>query len=447
MAIEQAIFTSTLSDQAAGYHLAARSAGIAEADVQALAAWGPSHDSLLDAGADAVSINFHALPSGTYCVSRTTPGGQEYSGRAGQRIYTQCLVVPAEEFVRFSNNPFALLAAAFAQGALRVCERIPETLEPIRLLGRATAVDPAALRALACEPGPIWLGALVQAAVAGKQLGIAGGTQRQRLLAALVNCLPVECRPALSFSTGLRYSPRRPFRVVGVSDDPCEQRRLARQFDLLVLDASTRPPRELTFSSGWGGFISSIVASGRYHFLAAELSQPRPGLTLDQLDGLAQILHPRLQALAPDDGDDGLELRSERRDDPPRVTIPFARERADAAHTRRAGSGPAASHTAAALPATPADVLAALAPPHAARWEELEDLVFETIAGKPRCLERLRSEWTSLKTRCEAALLENARHHLVRHALNLWRDCVESEELRNPRFAVAALDVIDVLFG
>lgn len=450
MAIEQAIFTSALSEQSAGYQLVARSAGIDDADVRALVAWGPSHDSLLDPGPDAVSINFHPLPSGAYCVSRTTPGGQEYSGRAGPRMYTQCLVVLAEELQRFSNNPFALLAAAFAQGALRVCDRIPETLDPIRLSGRATAVDLAVLRPLASEPGPLWLGALVQAAVAGKQVGLAGAAQRQRLVAGLINCLPVECRTELSFSTGLRYSPRRPFRVVGVSDDVAEQRRLSRQFEILLLDASQRPPRELAFPSGWGGLIAHIVACGRWRFLAAELSQPRPGLRLSQLDELAACLHERLQALPADDAHDRhlLSHATGSADAPPCI-VPFAQKRADAAHARHSGSGSMETGppSMGVIPATPADVLATLAPQQAAQWEQMEDLVFEAMTGKPGCLERLRTLWQMLKTRCDRSVLEDSREHFVRHALQLWRECVDAEDIRNPRLAVAALDVIDVLFS
>ncbi len=450
MAIEQAIFTSALSDQSAGYQLVARSAGIEEGDVRALVAWGPSHDSLLDTGADAVSINFHGLPSGAYCVSRTTPAGQEYSGRAGPRMYTQCLVVPAEELGRFSNNPFALLAAAFAQGALRVCDRVPEALEPIRLSGRATAVDQAVLRPLAAEPGPLWMGAMVQAAVSGKQLGLAGGMQRQRLVAGLINCLPVECRTELSFSTGLRFSPQRPYRVVCVSDDVAEQRRLSRQFELVVLDPSQRPPRELAFSAGWGGLISQLLASGRYRFMAAELSQPRPGLKLARLDELAAVLQERLQAEPPgDEREDCPQSSTACHPDAARSIVPFSRERADAAHRRRTNTWPTplpSSH-AGAIPATPADLLATLPPQRTSEWEEFEDLVFEAIAGKPGCLERLRTLWQTLKTRCDRSLLEDSREHFVRHALSLWRDCVHAEELRNPRLAVAALDVIDVLFG
>ena len=137
MLIEQAIFTSTQTDRAEGYQLAGRSNGLSAADARELAVWGPSHDSLLEQPGEPASTNFHRLSSGSFCVSRTTLAGAEYSGRGGPQVYTQFLVVPPPLLARFSNNPFAILRAATASGALGVGEQIPEVLQPFRLSGGA----------------------------------------------------------------------------------------------------------------------------------------------------------------------------------------------------------------------------------------------------------------------------------------------------------------------
>ena len=159
--IEQAVFTSAETDRSAGYQVVATSPGVREADCRELAAWGPSHDALLDSLPSAVSVNFHPLPSGSHCVSRTTPAGWEYSGRGGARVYTQCLIVPPPVLARFANNPFALLRAALAGGALRLYDQVPKRLEPLRLVGRAAALDSALLARLCTSPGPGWLASLV----------------------------------------------------------------------------------------------------------------------------------------------------------------------------------------------------------------------------------------------------------------------------------------------
>ena len=45
-------------------------------------------------------------------MSKSVAAGPEYSGRGGWRVFTQCLVVPADDLARFANNPFAVLRAA-----------------------------------------------------------------------------------------------------------------------------------------------------------------------------------------------------------------------------------------------------------------------------------------------------------------------------------------------
>src|SRR5690554_4688658 len=100
MLIEQAVFTSARTDRAEGYQLVARSPGVVEEDAREISVWCPSHDSLFEDGADAVSVNFFHLPSGAYCISKSEPAGAEYSGRRGAQVYTQCLVVSPEVLSR-----------------------------------------------------------------------------------------------------------------------------------------------------------------------------------------------------------------------------------------------------------------------------------------------------------------------------------------------------------
>ena len=128
--VEQAIFTSAKTDHAVGYQVISHSPGVHHVDVRELAVWCPSHDSLLDRGPDSASINFHPLPSGAFCVSRTVPAGVEYSGRGGIRVYTHCLIVPPEALAHFANNPFEILHAALSAGAMEIRDPVPRTWSP-----------------------------------------------------------------------------------------------------------------------------------------------------------------------------------------------------------------------------------------------------------------------------------------------------------------------------
>lgn len=451
MLVEQAIFTSAETSRREGYQLVAHSPGIDEADLRELSAWGPSHDSLLAAGDDALSVNFFGLPSGCFCVSKTTPGGQEYSARGGPKVYTQCLVIDAEGLGRFANNPFALLNAAFAQGSVRVHDKIPEELEAFRLAGRAAAVDQAALAQLRGEPGVTWLAALLEAAIASPAIAIVGGSHALRLVAGLFNALPIECRPRFSFSTGLKSSPRRPFRVLCLSDDPVEIRRLSRLGERTVLDLNGKPPQCYSSANGWGGFIANSIAAGRTEFLARQLSQSRPALSLEHLPVLGRQLLEQMADDAPL-AHPPAELAPMAA--PPAAVLAAAtpaaddRHRADAAHPRFQHSVQSKARPSVAdLPDDPSSAIGAHCPQALETLELLDDLVFESIAGKPGAFDELKALWPAALARVGEALIEESREQYLRHALRVWQDCVEGDQIHNPALAVSTMDVICLLFN
>lgn len=477
MLIEQAIFTSTQTNRLDGYQLAVHSPEIAAEDLRELAVWGPSHDSLLENGEDAVSINFHRLPSGAYCVSKTSPAGSEYSGRTGPKIYTQCLVVDAETLARFANNPFALLTAAFAQGSLKVHDPLPETLEGFRLAGKAAAVDQALLAQLLSDPGAPWLGALVEAALRSPSLALISAGNGIKLINGIINCLPLECRTEFSFCTGLKHSPRRPFRILCLGDDPTDQRRILRQQDTTVLELSGKPPKQYMATAGWSGFVAQVVASGKTSFLAQQLAKPRPGLSIDDLTALGNELLEALAVAAPAAAG-AVALGAEAKTGEPEASASASygvlprpdhseadasgsqsvasgsespgdeQHRADAAHRRflRAVQS-AIRKPPGGIELDPAQVLGTQCPAALEQLERLDDAVFEAIAGKPSALDELRKLWPEVLSRLGPELVEESREQYVRHALRVWRDCVEGDHIRNPSLAVAAMDVVCLLFG
>ena len=457
MLIEQAIFTSAQTGRRDGYQLAGRSPGVDEADLRELSARGPSHDSLWDTGEDAMSVNFYRLPSGCYCVAKTTLAGQEYSARKGARVYTQCLVATEDVLAVFANNAFALLGAAFAQGYLRVLEKVPEDLEPLRLCGRATAVDEALLAQLSSDPGVTWLQSIVEAALAVPRVALIAPAHAQRLVAGLINCLPLECRLDFSFSTGLKYSPRRPFRVVCLGGRPAEQRRLARRYGLTLVEISDKPPQEFTATAGWGGFIASSIAAGKTPFLSEQLSIPRSGLTLADLASLGNQL---LELMATSHSGERLDAATsgqlvaspgepaERLVPASVATVREEERRADAAHHRFARlAAPATTAAKPDWPADPAQVVGAQCPAAIEKLELLDDTVFEAIAGKPGALDQLRQLWPDVMAQVGPALVEESREQYLRHALRVWRDCVDGDQIHNPAVALATMEVICLLFG
>lgn len=268
MFAEQAVYTSLKTRHQEGYQLAAHSPGITADLSKELEAWGPAHDSLLPGEATTTSVNFHPLASGDYCISQTVAAGEEYSGRVGPRVYTQMLVVPAELFGRFANNPFAVLEAATASGQMPVYDHPPAQLEPVRLLGRASAVNQLRLAELAVDPGIDALVLLLSMAVESPALAIRSRAPLTRLVAGFFCLLPLAARLRFSFTTGLRYSARRVFRLMVLPEDTAEQRSLQRASGAALLDFTrSQLPSVDQLPSGWARLVRDLFRAGQGRLL------------------------------------------------------------------------------------------------------------------------------------------------------------------------------------
>jgi len=286
--IEHAIFTSAQTDRCDGYQIVSASSGICEEDVKNLSVWGPSHGSLIDNRRDASSTNFHQLPSGAYCISQTEAAGPEYSGRRGFRVYTHSLIVPSDVIARFANNPFSIIRAATAKGAMEVCQEIPKKLEPFELVGGSYAVDSALLMQIVEDVKTDRLAEFIQAAIESERLVIAGRFAEE-LIALLFNCLPVECRTNFSFTTGLKCSSRRSFRLGVAPAHKARRRRIQNRYGVTFFDLSDAPSDKPDVG-GWSRFIFQVIETGRTSFLAKKLSTGRSKMEENDLSALGLVL-------------------------------------------------------------------------------------------------------------------------------------------------------------
>lgn len=468
--IEQVIYTSAVTDRGAGYQIVARSPGLHDEDARELALWCPSHDSFLDLGPEAVSYNFHPLPSGAFCVSRTLPAGWEYSGRGGVRVYTHCLIVAPDVLLRFSNNPFALLRAALASGIVDIRDPLPTRLESVTLAGGSTTVDQNLLIELASQPGAKAMAALVQAAREAVCLAVSGEVAPEKLIAGLINCLPLTHRTEYSFTTGLKFSPRRPFRLVPFPRDPAEQRWLEHHNNVSVLDLSDGAPPPAQPLDGWSQFIERLLSTGRTAFFSTQLSKRRFNLTPEDLPVLGLQLLEELDATALSNQSVRQDDRSQRSaaqsgesenqaDQFPRIAATDAEpsegeklaamkeaflQRAHAAHRRFARTQAEAKSDTNA----PATVLESECPSPEVleKLEFLDDLVYESIGGNAQAMQQLRTTWPALEKELDERLLAESREQYLRYSLSIWEDYVAQDGHREPTRAVQALDVLCLLF-
>ena len=105
--VEQATFTSVEDGPQCGYQMSAAAPGPATPiwASRPLGNWCTSDQRPVRTPR---SFNFHPLPSGAYCLSRTTLADGDHDG--GPRVYTHCLIVPPQVLDRFANHAFRAVA-------------------------------------------------------------------------------------------------------------------------------------------------------------------------------------------------------------------------------------------------------------------------------------------------------------------------------------------------
>jgi hypothetical protein len=309
--IEQVAFTGAETETSDGPWRVAASPGVCEADLQQILAWGPTQETLLVSGPETAGLHFHRLPSGSFAIGRTVVSGRRAGLHGGLQAATQCLVVPCRTLARFANNPFALLRVVQAGGLFRPFEDLPVRLDALRLDGRTTVVDAGLLRQLCVYPGADWMATLVQAAIDSASTAIVGGPQAEHLIAGVMNCFPPECRAEIGFSIGLRFSSRRPFRLVAMARDPAEQERMVRLYHVAVLDLSGRPPSEFAPEGSWSRLIHRVLKSGRTSFFAGQLARRPLDFSPQDLPALGLQMLEELDASACDDESSDAQMPAE----------------------------------------------------------------------------------------------------------------------------------------
>lgn len=217
MFLEQAIYTSSKTRHGEGYHVVAKSPGIAGDIVAALNRWCPSH-ATLGSDMDAESLNFHRLVGSTFAFSRTVYGGKEFSGRGGLQVVSIVLLLDQSHLKGYENNPFHLARVARSRGHLRWSPPIPDRLPQVEL----PDFDPVESLLLGEESCPE-IDSIPQRIRCGKRVAVVtgqGGTSARsnKIAEAVLKSMPVSERINFSFTTGLKWSKQRPFQLHMLED-------------------------------------------------------------------------------------------------------------------------------------------------------------------------------------------------------------------------------------
>lgn len=244
MQIEQAIFTSADSGPMRGYQLVARSPGVDRRLAQELCRWAPSHASLWGDGAMSWSLNYFPAGEDWVAITRTLYGGPEYSRRGGMQVVTTMLAMRLEQLSGYHFNPLAVARTALALGHLWLQPHPEERLSTVTLPPRSAVpcgneADETVLKAIDDEPPtsdraaratPPLLGQVLDLIRDGQRVAVAGIRDPIAAFGELIALIPPAERPEVSFTTGLKPSIRRAFRLHFLpTADPTLRRSLTSQ--------------------------------------------------------------------------------------------------------------------------------------------------------------------------------------------------------------------------
>lgn len=457
--LKQAVYTSVAIDGTIDYRLAGCSEGVASEDAEFLSWWGPGSDTLLDMDSDALSYNYFSLPSGSLCVARSTAGHKRAAGDAGQAVYTQFLIVAKKDFRHFGDNPFSLIRQALACGVLETTDRIRTRLPDLSIPECPVTVDQRLLARLSESIGPRNLAIVIHQALQNSRLIVASNEPPAAIVSGIFSCLPIGVRHDFSFTTGLKYSSRRPMRLVAIGNDETERLRVRESNRSALLDLTEIGSSHNELVDGWARWIQTALSTGRIGFLAREIHRQRETISSDELFALGLQLLEDVESLSLDSCDDSsvVEFAVDSSEESPSDDDSVEQFDNSSSVAEDFSSMDRPIGTADSLvgmevesgevSAIPQDESAANQSPEVVEMlERLDDMVYDAMAGSTEAAEDLAIWWPEVLDRLGEKLVSESREHYLDHAMKVWRRCISDQKTRDPARAAIVLDVLCTLF-
>ena len=273
MLLDQAIFTSIRGRKGSGYQIAGHSPGVRPDELKELSTRSPSHEALVERHEAARSISCWVMPRGRWCICLTVHSGPEPSGRGGWRVYTHSILADEEAMALYDYHPWRLLASLHAQFSFQPLEAVPEALPSLRMVGPSKWFSSHATRQILKQIPAESLATIIHHLLEGEHVVVFTASRQESLAVAVLDLLPQDARPAITFSTGLRYSARRPFRLLIVPRQPCAADRTGDLKTHCRVDLHRPTSRAELPIDSWASELLPMLKDERYADIAFKLGQ------------------------------------------------------------------------------------------------------------------------------------------------------------------------------
>ena len=238
------------------------SRGIDPMDLSEIRIWSAGNGELLSASPAAFSWNFHPLPSGYFCLSRTSHLEILFPQATSDEVFTHGILIPPQMLKDYANNAVTLFHHLEKLGLWRAglevtrqlwSQEIPNrpknehfpnaeilpVLKTLSMDGGAEPVRLNSLNAFVRMTGIRRFASILDQILGNFTTILTGNSQPEMLLEALLDVLPIGCRTDFSFSAGLKFSQKRLFRIVFLGTAVHEQERVRHRFNLPTVSSTS----------------------------------------------------------------------------------------------------------------------------------------------------------------------------------------------------------------
>lgn len=297
------------------YHYLAVSRNIPDEDLAEISAWAARSGDLLGDGNEAVSCNFHPLPSGDFCLSRTARlpvchTDKKENDFLKSESFTHGVILPNALLKDYANNALAVYrhfthlglwdAGVEVASQLLVCQKscLPsETLPVMKTLevdGSSVMVHTENIYRCGRILGTRRLVQVLDQMLGSVSMLVAIhsdlGVTAEDVFEALLEMLPLSVRLEFSFATSLKFSAQRPFNLLGVGENlqECQRVRKNQRLPVFMLGLRSKNMPPITLKRHWSMFMHAVLQHKALNQWETLLITEETPITVRMLGGLAE---------------------------------------------------------------------------------------------------------------------------------------------------------------
>ena len=281
--IEQVFYFLRKRSSAFAVEKIQKSCRVLPIDLEEMLCWAESLRLPADGRVATINLVFHPLPSGHFALGRLRQVRRaEEAGtghKAARGLYClQYFIVDSEQLHLFGNNPILLFR--------RTLSLEPTVLNypcgdpaAVTLASDTCFFDSRQMRALAVTPGADSLAYVTDQVLHRPLASFVCSSASPHIVSGVLNLLPVDYRPEVSFALELDFSTDRCLRLAGFSKKHPLPKRWAGS--LIDLDS----PLDMSRLGGWASYARRALADNGYRFFEKHLIERHRAIRRRTLQG------------------------------------------------------------------------------------------------------------------------------------------------------------------